>query len=60
MRECHKVLGHELPPLPRKPVLSDFYISGNEQHDRELAFIALNMIGIVGVLWYLEDRMSFP
>ena len=24
MREYHEVFGHELPPLPREPVLSDF------------------------------------
>ena len=24
MREYHDVFGHELPPLPREPVLSDF------------------------------------
>ena len=25
MREYHEVFGHKLPPLPREPVLSDFY-----------------------------------
>ena len=55
MREYHKVFGHELPPLHQELVLSDFYIPKNEQHDRELVFIALSMIGIGGVLWYLED-----
>ena len=25
MREYNEVFGHELPPLPREPVLSDFY-----------------------------------
>ena len=25
MREYHEVFGHELPPLPREPALSDFY-----------------------------------
>ena len=25
MREYHEVFSHELPPLPGKPVLSDFY-----------------------------------
>ena len=53
MREYHEVFGHELSPLPRQPVLSDFYTLNNEQHDRELVFIALSMTGI-GVLWYLE------
>ena len=55
MRECHEVFGHELPPLPREPILSDFYTSTDEQHYRELGFIALSMIGIGGVLYYLES-----
>ena len=55
MREYHEVFGHELPPLPREPVLSDFYSPSDEQHHRELGFIALSMIGIRGVLYYLES-----
>ena len=55
MREYHEVFGHELPPLPREPVLSDFYTMTDEQHCRELGFIALSMIGIGGVLYYLES-----
>ena len=50
MRECDEVFGYELPPLPREPVLSDFYTPTDEQHYRELGFIALSMIGIRGVL----------
>ena len=34
MREYHEVFGQEHPPLPREPVLSDYYIPSNEQHDR--------------------------
>ena len=30
MREYHEVFGHELPPLPREPVLSDFYTPSDE------------------------------
>ena len=55
MREYHEVFGHELPLLPREPVLSDFYTLTDDQHYRELGFIALSMIGIVGVLYYLES-----
>ena len=57
MREYHEVFGHELPPLPvpREPVLSDFYTPTDEQHYRELGFIVLSMIGIRGVLYYLES-----
>ena len=54
MREYHEVFGHELPPLPREPVLSDFYTLTDEQHNRELGFIALSMTGIGGVLYYFE------
>ena len=32
MREYHEVFGHELPPLPREPVLSNFYTPSDEQH----------------------------
>ena len=55
MRECHEVFGHELPPLPREPVLSDFYTPTDEQHYRELGFIVLSMVGIGEVLYYLES-----
>ena len=55
MREYHEVFGHELPPLPREPVLSDYYILTNEQHYRELGFIVLSMNGIGGVLYYFES-----
>ena len=48
MREYYEVFGHEFcgAPLPREPVLSDFYTLTDEQHYRELGFIALSMIGI--------------
>ena len=55
MREYHEVFGHELPPLPREPVLSDFYTPSDEQHYRELGFIALSMIGFGRVLYYFES-----
>ena len=55
MREYHELFGHELPPLPREPVLSDFYFPSNEQHYSELGFIGLSMIGIGGVLYYFES-----
>ena len=55
IREYHEVSGHELQPLPVEPVLSDFYTPSDEQHYRELGFIALSMIGIGGVLCYFES-----
>ena len=54
MREYHEVFGHDLPPLPQEPVLSDYYIPSDEQHNRELAFISLSMVGIRVVLYYFE------
>ena len=54
MREYHEVFGHELSPLPQEPVLSDYYTPSDEQHDRELVFVALSMIGIGRVLYYFE------
>ena len=53
--EYHEVFGHELPPLPREPVLSYYYTPSNEEHYQELGFITLSMIGIGGVLYYLES-----
>ena len=55
MREYHEVFGHELPPQPWEPMLSDYYTPTDEQHYRELGFIVLSMIGIGGVLYYLES-----
>ena len=36
-------------------MLSDYYTPSDEQHHRELGFIALSMIGIGGVLYYFES-----
>ena len=54
MREYHEVFGHQFPPLPREPVLSDFYTPSDKQHCKVLGFITLSMLGIGGVLYYLE------
>ena len=55
MREYDEVFGHEFPPLPQEPVLSNYYTLTDEQHYRELGFIALSMIGIGRVLYYFES-----
>ena len=55
MREYHEVFGHELLSLPREPVLSDYYTPSDEQHYQELGFIVLSMVGIGGVLYYIES-----
>ena len=43
MREYHEAFG-QLQPLPREPVLNGYYTPTDEQHYRELGFIALSMI----------------
>ena len=55
MGEYHEVFGHELPPLHREPVLSDYYTPSDEQHYRELGFIALSIIGTGGILYHFES-----
>ena len=54
MRKYHEAFGHELPPLPQEPVLSDYYTPSKEQHDRELVFIVLSRVEIGVVLYYFE------
>ena len=46
VREYHEVFSHEFPSLPRESVPSDFYTPSDEQHNRELGFFALSMVGI--------------
>ena len=56
MREYSRVFKTQLPSLPPRPVLSDYYRPSDEQHDLELAFITIGMISIGVVLYYLEKR----
>ena len=51
MREYHEVFGHELPPLPREPVLSDFYTPSDEQ-------TALQRVGIHSIKYDWNRRSS--
>ena len=41
MSEYSRVFKTQLPSLPPRPVLSDYYRPSDEQHDRELAFITI-------------------
>ena len=54
MQQYFLVTGRQLEPLPPKPVLYDFYVSSEDHHNRELAFITLSMIGIGAFLWYSD------
>ena len=54
MQQYYIVTGRQLEPLPSKPVLSDFYVPSEDHRNRELAFIALSMVGIGAFLWYSD------
>ena len=54
MQEYFIVTGRQLEPLPSLPVLSDFYVPSEDNHNRELAFITISMIGIGAFLWYSD------
>ena len=54
MQQYFLVTGRQLELLPPKPVLSNFYVPSEDHHNREVTFITLSMIGIVGFLWYYE------
>ena len=54
MQQYFQVTGRQLESLPPKKVLSNFYISSEDHHNCELAFITLSMIGIGAFLWYSD------
>ena len=56
MKTYNSIFGKTLEPLPPKPELSDFYTASDDQHERELAFIALSMVSVFGALWYIEKK----
>ena len=54
MQQYSLVTGRQLEPLPPKPVFSNFYVSSEDHHNCELAFITLSMIGLGAFLRYYE------
>ena len=54
MQQYFIVTGRRLEPLSPKPVLSDFYVTSEDHHSRELAFITISMIGIGAFLWHSD------
>ena len=54
MQQYFLVTGRQLELLPPTTVLSDFYVPSEDQHNRELTFITLSMIGIGAFFWYYE------
>ena len=54
MQQYFLVTGRQLEPLPPEPVLSDFYVSSEDHHNCELAFITLSVVAIGAFLWYSD------
>ena len=52
MRKYYEVFGKQIKPMYREPQPSDFYTPSDDQHERELAFIAITMIGIGAFVYY--------
>ena len=54
MRRYHDIFGEKvkLKEMPREPQLSDFYTPSDDQHDRELGFITISMVGIGAIVYY--------
>ena len=54
MKEYYYVTGKQLPALPKKHTLSDFYTPSDDQKNREYLFIILGM-GLTGyIAWKLK------
>ena len=54
MKEYYYITGKQLPDVPPKPVLSDFYTPSEDQKDREIAFIIGGMALTGFVAWKLS------
>ena len=52
MRQYHEVFGEKLSDLRPEPKLSDFYTPSAEQHNGELTFITISMVGLGALLYY--------
>ena len=58
MREYSIVFEKDLPQLLPKPKLSDFYTPTKDQHYRELTIIAVSMVCVGGLLYYVGRRRA--
>ena len=52
MRKYHEIYGEKLSDLRPEPKLSDFYTPSEEQHNGELTFITISMVGLGALLYY--------
>ena len=52
MKQYRKAFGVKLSELPPEPKLSDFYTPSEDQHNAELVFIAISMVGLGTFIYY--------
>ena len=52
MKRYHQAFGEKLSELPPEPKLSDFYTPSEDQHNAELAFITISMVGLGAFIYY--------
>ena len=53
MKQYYYITGKQLPALPPKPQLSDFYTPSSDQQNREIAFVVLGMTVSGYIAWKL-------
>ena len=52
IRRYYEAFGKKLSETPPEPKLSDFYTPSAEQHNGELTFITISMVGLGALLYY--------
>ena len=52
MKQYHQAFGEKLSKLPPEPKLSDFYTPSEDQHNAELVFITVSMVGLGAFIYY--------
>merc|ERR1711911_466451 len=52
MKQYRKAFGVKLSELPPEPKLSDFYTPSEDQHNSELVFITVSMVGLGAFIYY--------
>ena len=52
MKQYRQAFGEKLSELPPEPKLSDFYTPSEDQHNAELVFITISMVGLGTFIYY--------
>jgi hypothetical protein len=54
MKQYYYITGNQLPDLPHKPIISDFYSPSEDQKNREIAFV----IGGMALTGFVAFKLS--